>query len=131
MLKDCQVLFVLFLKNPTLIGHWWLMPGILASQEAEIIRIAVQGHPDHGLRPAGQMVLETLSQKYPPKRANKVTQVVAHLPRKCEALSSIPTTVKKQKINKNISSIFYIVFFSFDLILFSPLVFTISPLQLI
>jgi hypothetical protein len=34
--------------------HWWLMPIILATQEAEIRRIEAQSHP-------GQIVLETLS----------------------------------------------------------------------
>jgi hypothetical protein len=41
---------------------------------------------------------ETLSQKYlTQKRAGKVTEVVEHLPRKCEALT-IQTPVLKKKI---------------------------------
>jgi hypothetical protein len=46
------------------------MPVILATQEAEIRRIAVQGQPR-------QTVCQTLSQKYPiQKIAGGVTQVV-------------------------------------------------------
>jgi hypothetical protein len=37
--------------------HWWLVPVMLATQEAEIRRIMVQSHPR-------QIVHETLSQKY-------------------------------------------------------------------
>jgi hypothetical protein len=39
----------------------WLTPVILATQEAEIRRIAVQSHP-------GQIVRETLSQKNPSQK---------------------------------------------------------------
>jgi hypothetical protein len=38
--------------------HWWVMPVILATQEADIRRILVQSQPR-------QIVLETLSQKKP------------------------------------------------------------------
>jgi hypothetical protein len=38
------------------VRHWWLTPGILAIQEAEIRRIMVQSQP-------GQIVLESLSRK--------------------------------------------------------------------
>jgi hypothetical protein len=39
-------------------GRWWLTPVILATQEAEIRRIEIRSQP-------GQIVHETLSQKYP------------------------------------------------------------------
>jgi hypothetical protein len=44
-------------KNSITARCWWLMPIILATQEAEIRRITVQSQP-------GQVVCETLSQKY-------------------------------------------------------------------
>jgi hypothetical protein len=49
------------LKQSTRAGCQWLTPIILASQEAEIRRILVQGQP-------GQIVLETLSQNYPAQK---------------------------------------------------------------
>jgi hypothetical protein len=64
-------------------GHWWLTPVILATQEAEIRRIASQSQP-------GKIVVETLScLKYPTlKRARgRVAQVGERLSRKHEALS--------------------------------------------
>jgi hypothetical protein len=56
------------------------MPVILATSEA-------------GIRRSALAKSETLSQKYPTqKRAGGVAQVVEHLPSKCEALSSNPST---------------------------------------
>jgi hypothetical protein len=40
----------------------------------------------------GQRVCETLSGKYLTQNAGRVAQVVKHLPSKCEALSSNPST---------------------------------------
>jgi hypothetical protein len=63
------------------------MPVILATWEAEIKRIAVQGQPR-------QIVYETLAQKYlTQKRAGRVVQV----PSKHEALSANPTSAQKRK----------------------------------
>jgi mannosyltransferase OCH1-like enzyme len=65
----------------------------LAVQEAEIRRITVQSQP-------GQIILKTLSQKYPIQNSTKgaaiVAQVVECLPSKCEALSS-NSSAKKNK----------------------------------
>jgi hypothetical protein len=44
-------------KKVSLAGCWWLIPVILATQETEIRRIAVQSQPR-------QIVHETLSRKY-------------------------------------------------------------------
>jgi hypothetical protein len=45
-----------YIRNTFLAGHQWLMPIILATQEAKIRRISVQSHP-------GQLVRKTLSRK--------------------------------------------------------------------
>jgi hypothetical protein len=46
-------------------GHWWLTPVILATQEAEIRRMAVRSQP-------GQIVCKTLSQILHKNRAGGV-----------------------------------------------------------
>jgi hypothetical protein len=71
--------------------HQLLTPIIIATQEAESRRIMVQSQ-------SGQTVGETMSQKTPSQnRAGQMVQVVKHLPRRCEALSSNPSTTKKGK----------------------------------
>jgi hypothetical protein len=66
MKMDVKYLF----KKMSVAGHWWLTPVILATQEAEIRRIAVHSQP-------GQIICETLSRKNPsPKRACGVAQGV-------------------------------------------------------
>jgi hypothetical protein len=71
------------------------MPIILATQEAEIRKIEVQGQP-------WQIVCETLSQKYPTqKRAGGVAQVLERLPSKCKTLSLNSSTTKKKWSWKN------------------------------
>jgi hypothetical protein len=77
-------------QGQTLVAHAL----ILATQEAEIRRISVQSQP-------GEILLETLSQKYPTqKRGSGVIQVVEHLPSKHEPLSSNSRTAKKKKKKK-------------------------------
>jgi hypothetical protein len=59
-----------FLKKEKRAGCWWLMPIILATQEAEIRRIMVRNQP-------GQIVCETLSGKsLSQKRSGGVVQGV-------------------------------------------------------
>jgi hypothetical protein len=58
------------IKRGLFARHWWLMPVILATQEAEIRRIEVRSQPR-------QIVRETSSQKNPSqKRAGGVVQGV-------------------------------------------------------
>jgi hypothetical protein len=66
----------------------WLMPVILATQEAGISRSRFKASPM-------QIVYETLSRKYPTQKSpDGMTQVVEYLPSKCEALRSTPSTAK-------------------------------------
>jgi hypothetical protein len=67
------------------------MPVILATQEAKIRKIAVQGQSE-------QIVHKTLSQKYPTQnRAGGMAEVVGHLPNNHDALISSPSTTRKRK----------------------------------
>jgi hypothetical protein len=76
------VLFIIK-KWDVLARHWWLTPVILATQEAEISKIAVRSQPL-------QIVFKTLSRKYPSQKG-----LVEWL--KVKALSSSPSTAKKKK----------------------------------
>jgi hypothetical protein len=68
------------------------MPVILATQETEIRRIKVQSQPR-------QIVLETLSRKYPTQKGTGgVAQVIECLSNKCEVLTSNLSPTKKIKI---------------------------------
>jgi hypothetical protein len=80
--------------SPVQAGHQRLTPVILATQEEEIMRIAVRSQP-------GQIVRETLSWKNPTQnRAGRVAQVVEHLPSKHKTLSSKHITPQPQKCSQ-------------------------------
>jgi hypothetical protein len=64
---------------------------ILATQEAEVRRIRVQGQ----LCKKGDPISK-ISNTHK-KRTDRVVQVVEHLSSKCEALSSNPSTAQKTK----------------------------------
>jgi hypothetical protein len=65
--------------------HQWLMPVILATQEAEIRRTAVGSQPR-------QIVHETLSRKNPSQKKRRLVEWLKVL-----ALSSSSSTEKKEK----------------------------------
>jgi hypothetical protein len=81
-------MFTIYNKSIKLARHWCLMPIILATQEAEISRITVRSQPR-------QIVHKILSQKHPSQKG-----MVVWL--KVKALSSSPSTEKKNKKPKNL-----------------------------
>jgi hypothetical protein len=77
------------LTNGRKAGHQWLIPVILATQDAEIRSNMVQNQPR-------QIILKSLSQKYPTwNRAGVVAWMVEYPPSKHEALCSNPIPTKK------------------------------------
>jgi hypothetical protein len=69
----------------------WALVAQTYNSRSEVRRASVQSQP-------GQIVPETLSRKNPlQKRAGRVAQVIEHLPGKCKALTSNPSTAKKKK----------------------------------
>jgi hypothetical protein len=74
-----------YFENTKEAGHWRLMPIILATWEAEIRRLLVEGH-------SRQIVCETPIFKITrAKWTGGLAQVVQHLICKCKALSSNPS----------------------------------------
>jgi hypothetical protein len=82
---------LLFLEKHYPARCWWPTPVILATQEAEIMRTSVKGQCD---QKKGRLYLKNIPQKKKGS-AGGVTQVVDHVPSKCEALSPNPNTAKK------------------------------------
>jgi hypothetical protein len=68
IVSETSLAFITLFKRPTTAKYRWLMPVILATQEAEIRSMAV-------LSQSKQIVHDTLSRKYPTqKRAGGVIQ---------------------------------------------------------
>jgi hypothetical protein len=88
--KACDKHFCYVLGIEDQAGHWWLMLVILASQEAMIRRITVPSQ-------LGQIGGETLSGKCPTQKQGWWSGSGRSLPRKHEALSSNPSSNKKNK----------------------------------
>jgi hypothetical protein len=73
----------------------WLMPAIPASQDAELLKMAVQGQPSQKYRkPLPEKKISKA------KMAVEVAQVVEHLPSKCEVLSLNTITAQNKQVNK-------------------------------
>jgi hypothetical protein len=84
----------LILKNEKGCQYWWLTPVILATWEAEIGRIVVQGQP-------GQIVRQNpISKITRTKWIGSVAKVVECLLCKHKAMSSNPSSTKKKKKKK-------------------------------
>jgi hypothetical protein len=82
-------------KKCILAGHWWLTPVILATWEADIRRIMVQGHPKQIIHK------NPISKITRAKWTGGAAQAIKHLFCKHEALSSNLNPTQEKEIHLN------------------------------